>query len=218
MMDLTLGKLTLRAACILLYENMFSIRRQRPFSTLEDASTLYTWACATQTGDPAQPPAAYSAKSYLHFHVLDANDQPDEAAARATLDRFVQASGLRSRRAFSDAFSQLCPNISFPIDATTLIDPFKANYRFELIGFPVYHIFVVTPNGGLPGDHAYLMMPYYIYLSTRFQGTCNDAAEPGISGLLATGGGYPAWNDTQLALRESALADNRVAADRLRED
>jgi len=216
-MEFSLGRLELKATGLPLFENAFALASRKPFNALSPVVTVFRWDCVTQRGAPAQPLSPYKARSFMFFQVLDAQGNPDAKAEGRMLDRFVAASGLRTRAAFSRAFNRIAPAIAFPIDEAKLIEPFKADYKFHVTAFAVHNHLVVRGNGGRPGDVAYMSIPWYVYLSTHFDGACNNAEDPGISGLLETDGGVPALNQLQKDLITKYRADLDEAIERQRQ-
>lgn len=215
-MEFSLSRLQLRPTGLSLFENWLEILRNEPFRSRSGVKKIFHWNCGTQKGHPAQPLKPFLAHSHLAFHVLGRNGKPDVKAEGQMLDRWVAASGLRTRKAFSKAFDRLLPSLSFPINEAKLIEPFKRNYVFNVTGFAVHNHFVVRANGGRPRDFAYLSVPWHVYLQTEFVRACNDAEKP-VSGLLASDAGEPPLNELQKKLNRQHKTDSDEAMRRYRD-
>lgn len=217
-MEFKLGRLTLKATGFPLFENHMQLMQLRPIRRMAPVRTIFRWDCATQSGSPAQPLGPFVAPSYLNIHLPDPPGQRPGTEARKLFDRWKLAGGFKTDQAFKTAFDTAVPDISFPIDEAALIDPFKPNYAFSLKAFAAYDHFIVRANGGLPGDYALLSVPWHIYIQTQYILSCNNAPHPGLSELLATGGGDPTLNQLQKDLIASYRRDLDEAIERLRED
>lgn len=214
-MQITLGKLDLTIHWIGLFDSLGDLMFLPPFENWLAKRKLYHWDCARQSGDPRRPPKTVILPSYLHFHALDAQGQPDPKAAGDMLDRFVRAAGMKTREELSDAFSAICPDFTIPVNAAVLIDPFKPNYTFDVLMFPEYKIFHVSANGGRMGDFALIGLPTVAAFQTRFVASCNGAPEP--AAVLAGDTRFLNGTEFQRALGAQFLEDAALENERSRE-
>lgn len=206
-MEIKLGKLRFAATGLPLFENYMELMRLPPLHQQAPVRTIYRWDCATQRGTPTPPPATFDVEHNLHFYMRDARGRLDKPATTALVNRVVAAAGFKDIPALAKAFETQFPTIKVPVDAATLITPHTANYSFHITAFAAYNTLLLRPHGGRIGDHVFMSVPWHVYIQTNFDGACNGAASPGISGLLATGGGALSLNEISTGLMQQYRSD-----------
>ena len=213
-MEFKLGDLNLKAVGFPLFENYLEMLRTPALRDQAPIETLFRWNCATQRGRPNQPLRPFVAKCFMNFINPDPPGAKPNSAAKAVYERWKQAGKFKTDKAFSQAFDRALPDIPFPIDEAKLINPFKPNYVFIVTAFAAYNHFVVRADGGRPEDWAVIAIPWYVYLQTEFIRSCNNAPDPGISGLLETDAGELELNELQQGLNRQYRADLDKAIER----
>lgn len=213
-MEFKLGKLRFSATGLPLFENNLEMMRRPPLKNQAPVRTIYRWDCVTQRGTPTPPPATFDVEHNLHFYLRDARGRLDRRATRAMVDRVVAAAGFRDLPALAAAFEAAFPTIRFPIDAAALITPHQRDYSFHLSAFAAYSTLLIRPHGGRIGDHAFLSVPWHLYINTNYDAACNNAPHPGVSGLLATGGGALTLGEVSTELLRQYRADLQDAIEK----
>ncbi len=214
-MDIRIGKLRINLSALALYEHGDNPALSTWIGKKIAPKRIYTWDCATQTGQPAARNPNVRFPTELTFLVTTNRGQEDRLASMALAEDARKAADLPTLRAFARQLAVAIPPLTVPIDWDTLWAPFKALYSLEINARVIYLQCLARPYGLGASDYFFILVPHLVTFTTVVTGRC--AGGTAANGTALTGWSPHVTPGTVLGeLERQILNEEREAEERRR--
>lgn len=186
-MDIRIGKLRINLSALGLYNHGDNPALSTWINSKLAPVTVYTWDCATQTGQPPKRGPNFIMRTALTFLVTRRLGQEDKLMSGLLADDARKAADLGSLRDFAHGLNRALPPLIVPIDWNTLWAPYKDLYSLRITARVMYLQCLARPYGMQASDYFFILVPHLVTFTTVVTGRC-------AGGTAADGTALNGWS------------------------